>query len=147
MSNTYLVVDGLRATRRGRIDLTDERELFGLALDQRAFGPGRLVVAFTDRRGRLRTIAHTMRTDPPELALVACIAHLGRGAAAAVAFADEPAVMGTLPPEDLPERWARAHAAAEAVAIRLVDWFACDDLAMRSTWLALHDNRPWAWPR
>jgi hypothetical protein len=141
-----LVVSGLRATKRARIDLTDERELFGFALDQRAFGPRRLVVTFADRRGRLRTIAHTPRTDPPELALEACIAVMGRGAASAVAFADEPAVEGTLPPQDLPERWARARATAEAAGIRLVDWFACDDLAVRSTWIAVHGARPWEWP-
>jgi len=47
------------------------------------------VVAFADRTGRFRGLAHTARTDPPELAFACCVEYLGDGADVAVAFCDE----------------------------------------------------------
>jgi hypothetical protein len=64
--------------------------------------------------GRFRGLAHCRRPDPPEAALEPCIQHVGRGAAAAIAFCDEP-----------------------------VDWFACDDDTFRSSFLALRPDAPW----
>ena len=63
-------------------------------LDQRAFGPRRLVVAFANRNGRFRGLAHTRRPEPPEAALAGCIDYMGRGAKVAIAFCDEPVTWG-----------------------------------------------------
>lgn len=71
----YLVVDGYVATAAHKTNL--RYEAMTLALDQRAFGPRRLLAAFSDAEGRLLSIAHTRRTRPPELALPACIDYLG----------------------------------------------------------------------
>ena len=87
MKNKLIIVDGYRATSKDRTNL--RKDTWSLALDQRAFGPRRLVVALSDRRGRFIGLSHTPRTDPPEIALGPCIDHLGGGAAAAVAFCDE----------------------------------------------------------
>src|SRR5687767_12260890 len=104
MDDTVVVVEGYVATERDDTDLSSFREAMGFALDQRAFGPRRLLVAFTEADGRLRAIAHTRRTDPIEIALRGCLEHLGRGAAAAVAFNDEPVHDGP-PADDLAERF------------------------------------------
>ena len=63
--------------------------------------------------------------------LAPCIAHVGRGAAAAVAFCDEPVTEGP-PPTDLAERFALARSIAAFHGVHLVDWFACDDQLFRS---------------
>ena len=123
-------------------DMNLREDVWALALDQRAFGPRRLVVAFADASGRMRSLAHAPRTDPPELALRPCIAHLGRGAAAAVAFCDERVAEGPLPAHsELRFRWARAIAAS--AGIHLVDWIACDDQLFRSVQLALEPDAEW----
>lgn len=140
MDSPLVVVDGFRAGCRDATDLREEAWSF--ALDQRAFGPRRLLVAFADRRGRLRGLAHTARTSPAELALGPCIRHLGRGAAAAVAFCDEPVVFGP-PPADLAARFASARSIAAANGVHLVDWFACDDDLFRSSRLALEPGSEW----
>lgn len=140
MESTLIVVEGFRAGRR---DTTDVRkEAWSFALDQRAFGPRRLLVAFADRHGRFRSLAHTARTSPAELALGPCIEYLGRGAAAAVAFCDEPLVFGP-PPADLAARFASARSIAAANGVHLVDWFACDDLLFRSSRMALEPDSEW----
>jgi hypothetical protein len=144
VTETFIVVDGVRATRRDRTNLRNPKDLFGMALDQRAFGPGRLLVAFANRRGRLRAIAHAPRTDPPERALEACIQHLGAGATHAVAYCDEPVTEGP-PPEGLYERFALACSIADRYGIELADWIACDDQWYRSTRLALFPDDEW-WP-
>ena len=73
---------------------------------------------------------------------ISCIAHLGRGAAAAVAFCDEPVTEGPMPIHNaLRFRWARAIAAN--AGIHLVDWIACDDRLFRSVRLALEPDAEW----
>jgi hypothetical protein len=145
MPDTTVVVDGFRATARDHTDLSSFREALGFALDQRAFGPRRLVVAFTDADGRLRTLAHAPRPDPNDLALRGCIHHLGAGAAAAVAFNDERAVDdGTLPP-DIHDRLWQYRLMCRASGIHLVDWIACDDQAVRSFKLAVEPNAADEW--
>jgi hypothetical protein len=140
MESPPIVVDGWRAGCRDTTNLREEAWSF--ALDQRAFGPRRLLVAFSDRRGRFRGLAHTARTSPAELALGPCIRHAGRGAAAAVAFCDEPLVLGP-PPPDLAARFASARSIAAAHGVHLVDWFACDDDLFRSTRIALDPDSEW----
>src|SRR6202142_4389719 len=96
MKSKLVVVDGYRATAKDKTDL--RRDFLSFALDQRAFGPRRLVVAFSDRRGRLTGLAYTPRTDPPEMALGPCVDFAGQDAAAAVAFCDEHVTNGPPPP-------------------------------------------------
>lgn len=134
----YTIVEGVVATELDDTDLSDMKEAWSFALDQRAFGPGLLLVAFTDRDGCLLGMAHTPRTEPIEVALTCCIDYLGDGAEAAVAFCDELLSDGP-PPDDLAERFASARAVCAASDIHLVDWFACDDLLFRSTRSALGD--------
>ena len=139
-----VVVEGFRATGGQHINLL--QDALSVALDQRAFGPRRLVVAFANRRGRLLALAHARRTDPPELALGPCIEHLGRGAAAAVAYCDEPVVKGPPPPE-VAIRFAHARSIADSFGVFLVDWFACDDDLFRSAQMAVEpDGQWWALP-
>ncbi|MGI8686628.1 MAG: hypothetical protein ACR2MO_16325 [Acidimicrobiales bacterium] len=140
MDNSLIVVEGVRPTRRDRTNLREEAWAF--ALDQRAFGPRRLVVAFADRKGRFRGLAHTSRTDPPEAALAPCIDFLGQGSAAAVAYCDEPVAPGP-PPEDLAVRFACAQSIAASYGVHLVDWFACDDDLFRSSRLAVRPHDEW----
>jgi hypothetical protein len=142
MRDALVVVDGLVAAEHADMNLRDEKELWGYALDQRAFGPRRLLVAFADADGRLRAIAHAKRTDPIDLALRACLQHLGHGAAAAVAFNDEPVVEG--PPEPgLADRFWLARTICAASGVHLVDWISCDDDLFRSTRLALEPDGEW----
>jgi hypothetical protein len=141
MDSKLIVVDGLKATVD---DMNLRNDAWSLALDQRAFGPRRLVVAFALRDGTLRTMAHCRRTDPPELALEPCIRHVGLGTDVAIAFCDEPVVEGPPPPE-IADRFAEACAVAAEFRIHLVDWIACDDQMFRSFRLALFPGEPW-WP-
>ncbi len=143
MDSTLIVVDGLVATDKDRTDL--RKEAWDFALDQRAFGPRRLLVAFAAGDGRFLTLAHTRRPDPPEAALGPCIDHSGRGAAAAVAFCDEPVKNGPPPPE-LVARFAKARSIAASYGVHLVDWIACDDDLFRCARLrsvAPADDRDW----
>jgi hypothetical protein len=134
-----IVVEGLRAVGDLDIDLRSDHGLWSLALDQRCFGPGRLLVAFGDSSGECVGLAHTRRTDPLELALIACFdyfADVAPNAVMAVAYCDEP-VDTAGPPLDLQERWDTACRIAHDADIELVDWIACDDTNFRSTWFAL----------
>jgi len=140
MDNKLVVVEGYVATAKDGTDL--RKDAWSFALDQRAFGPGRLLVAFADRRGRLLSLAHCSRTDPAEAAMGACIQHLGRGARAAVAFCDEPVKAGPPPPE-LAGRFALARLIAVPYGVHLVDWIACDDQLFRSTRFALDPHCEW----
>lgn len=140
MKKSLIVVDGYVATDKDDSNLQEQALSF--AFDQRAFGPRRLLVAFADRSGRFRGLAHAPRTDPPEAALPACIEHVGRGAVAAVAFCDETVVEGP-PPPDLATRFASACSLAADYGVHLVDWFACDDQVIRSARLALHPEAEW----
>lgn len=140
MDSTLIVVDGYITTADVDTDLHDDAWSF--VLDQRAFGPRRLLVAFADADGRFRGLAHARRTEPPEAALGPCIQHIGIGAAVAIAYCDEP-VVADAPPPDLAERFDNARAIAAYYGIHLVDWFACDDHMFRSSQLALHPDEPW----
>lgn len=140
MEPVEITVSGFVAVAGAGMDL--RKDVWALALDQRAFGPRRLVVAFADASGRTRSLAHAPRPDPPELALGPCIAHLGRGAAAAVAFCDEPVAEGPMSIHNAVRfHWARAIAADAGV--HLVDWIACDDWLFRSARLALEPDAEW----
>lgn len=106
--------------------------VWSFALDQRAFGPRKLWVAFADEDGTFRGLAYTDRTDPPDTAFDACLQYLGAGAAAAaIAFCDQP-VADRPPPTESVELFERAQAIATSYGIRLVDWIACDDDKFRS---------------
>lgn len=144
MSQTLIVVEGLVPV--AETDLNDVRaKVWAYALDQRAFGPRRLLVAFTEANGRLRVLAHANRTTDPLLSFEACLDHLGEGAAAAVAFCDEPVAAGP-PPPDFLERFDVARGLARTCGVHLVDWFACDDeqfRAARLMTLALEDQPDW----
>lgn len=107
------------------------QSVWSFALDQRAFGPRKLLVAFADEDGTFRGLAFTARTDPLDLAFDACLQYLGTGAAAAIAFCDQPVAEGDLPPEQI-ELFERAQVIAASYGIRLVDWIACDDDKFRS---------------
>lgn len=120
-------------------------EAWSLALDQRAFGPRRLVVAFCDGGGAMTLLAHTDRTDPPHLALAACCEYavdVGVGLAAAVAFCDEP-LHWEPPPDDLGELFATLRDTCYHHGIHLVDWFSCDDDLFRSTRIAVEPESGW----
>ena len=142
MHDALVVVEGLVATDLDDTDLSDFNVAMSFALDQRAFGPRRLVVAFADAHGRFRGIAYAKRTEPFDLALRACLQHLGDGAAAAVVFNDEPVAWGELP-ADQAERFALASLLCRVRGIHLVDWVCCDDQLVRSTKLALGPADEW----
>jgi hypothetical protein len=140
MPGKLIVVDGYRATAKDKTNLRDDA--WSIALDQRAFGPRRLLVAFSDRRGRFIGLAYTKRTEPRENALGPCIEHVGRGAAAAVAYCDEVVKPGP-PPPDVAPRFARARSIADSYGIYLVDWIACDDQMFRSSRFAVDPDCTW----
>jgi hypothetical protein len=127
---------------RADVDLDICDEVWPMALDQRAFGPRRLVVAFADAHARLIALAHAPRTDSPELALGPCIQHAGLGSAAAVAFCDEPVQWGP-PSEDVSSRFDLARSIAADFGVRLLDWIACDDDVYRSFRIALFPDEEW----
>jgi len=107
-------------------------QVLGIALDQRAFGPQRLMVAFAAVDGRFLALTYTERTAPIEPALRACLLHfdaLGRGGeghVAAVALCDE-AVHAGPPPPQFTTTFERAKDIAQQHGVHLVDWIACDD--------------------
>ena len=136
-----IVVDAVVPTDADDTDL--RRDAWSFALDQRAFGPRKLLVAFADADGTFRGLAYSDRTDPPELAVGPCIAHLGRGAAAAIAFCDEEVVDGPIDLDQLQCRFAIASAVCASAGIHLVDWVACDDDRFRSSRIALHGPDEW----
>jgi len=145
MRNSGLaVVEAIVPTRKDHTNLRRERFLF--ALDQRAFGPGRVLVAFADRRARFVGLAHTRRPKRPEDALDPCIQHMrtfprASEAVAAVAYCDER--VNDEPPGDMATRFAYGRLIAMESGIHLVDWFACDDERFRSSKLALEPGQPW----
>lgn len=130
MGSRTIIVRG--TTDVNEIDL--RWEAWALAFDQRYFGARKLLVAFADGGGRMLSFAVTDRPDPPEAALAPCIRQFGLGARAAVAFCDE---MIDSDSPDLAARFAVARSTCAEWSVHLVDWFACDDLTMRSTRLAL----------
>ncbi len=140
VEHELIVVSGCVATDTN--DTNIREKAWSFALDQRAFGPRRLLVAFADADGRFRALAYCRRSVPPEDGLEPCIKHVGSGAAAAVAFCDEPVSSGP-PPPDLADRFSRAQSIAASHGIHLVDWFACDDDLFRSARLTLEPDGEW----
>lgn len=125
MSSSRIVVEGVVPVAESELNDVPN-QIWAYAMDQRAFGPRRLLVVFTNAAGRLRSLAHANRTDRPLLAFEACLRHLGTGAAAAVALCDEPVAPGPLSTDRL-ERFTEARLLAAAYGVHLVDWIACDD--------------------
>jgi hypothetical protein len=141
MSSGAVVVGGVVPARGFKCNIRDE--VWSYALDQRAFGPGQLVVAFGDRRGTFRAMAHCRRTEPFTAGLTACILHLGRGTEAAVVLNDERVEAGPPDLEALAARFALARSVCAATGIHLVDWIGCDDQLFRSTRLAIDPESDW----
>lgn len=137
---TGLIVDGYVPTKDDATNLREDA--WSLALDQRALGPRQLIVAFADADGSFRGLAYTDRTDPPDAAFKACVDFLGAGAAAAIAYCDEPVAHGE-PPDGFMLRFARMREVAANRGVRLIDWIACDDELFRSSSLSLGGNTAW----
>lgn len=110
-------------------------DAWGIALDQRYFGPRQFLVVTSRADGDVLSLAHCDRTDPPEIALMYCLDTLDDGAAAAVAYSDEP--VGSDCPPGLEERFATARAVANEYGVHLVDWMLCDDTQILSMRLSL----------
>ena len=146
MAEDLVVVEGVVPARGFKTNVRDE--VWSYALDQRAWGPRRLTVAFADRRGTFRAMANCRRTEPFTIGLAACIAHLGRGAAAAVALNDEEVRPGPVDLDALRTRFELARSVCAAAGIHLVDWIGCDDDNFRSTRMAIdHEGEWWDVPR
>lgn len=123
-------------------DLRSEKDTWDFALDQRAFGPRRLLVVTARRDGRVLGLAHCGRTDPPEIGLAACLDSLDDGAEAAVAYCDE--AVSEDPAPDLGDRFGAARRAAAQYGVYLVDWIMCDDTVFRSLRMLLEpDTERW----
>jgi hypothetical protein len=137
-----VVVDGYVADDCD-LSLHRSQHVWALALDQRVFGPRRLIVAFGAADGRLVGLAHTPRVNPPELTLGFCFEYFLDRADAdqAIAYCDEPVRRGPMSPR-LVARWGFARAIAEHHGIELLDWIACDDQEFRSARLAAACHRP-----
>lgn len=107
-------------------------QILGIAMDQRAFGPRQLMVAFAAFDGRFLALLYCRRTEPVDDALEACLLHfdsLGRGGeanVAAVVLCDEPVGDGPTPPE-FTAKFESAKRIAHEHAVHLVDWIGCDD--------------------
>ena len=107
-------------------------QILGFAMDQRAFGPRQLMVAFAAYDGRFLALMYARRTDPADTAFEACLRHfeaVGRGGethAAAVVLCDEMVENGPVPPSFV-ARFDRARDLAAMHRVHLVDWMACDD--------------------
>ncbi len=132
------IVEGYRYTGDD-LDLSGP-DFWGFALDQRAFGPRRLVVVTARSDGAVLGLAHCERTEPPELALKCCLAALGDGDIA-VAYSDEP--VSADPPIGLRDRLDTARVAARELGVHLVDWIMCDDLQMRSMHITQEGSSHW----
>ena len=134
-----IIVEGYRYTGDD-VDLSGN-DLWRFALDQRAFGPRQLVVVTARGDGALLGLAHCELTEPPEFALECCLDTLDDGAAAAVAYSDEPVSAET--PLGLRGRLDTARIAAREFGVHLVDWIMCDPIQMRSMSITLEAYNPW----
>ena len=135
-STDIIVVDALAPNPDVDHDPLPE-QILGIALDQRAFGPRQLMVAFAAYDGRFLLLTYAKRTDPVRLALEGCLQHfdtLGRGGearAAAVVLCDEAVQDGPTPPGFI-TKFTQAKSLARRFGVHLVDWIACDDDMFRS---------------
>ena len=142
MNLQTIVVESLISTNPDDdLDLRGD-DAWALALDQRAFGPRRLVVAFANSLGRLVGLAHAPRTDPTWYAMACCLDHFGPGPSAAIVYCDEP-VTWEPPPPELGAQFECARQVASNYDVHLVDWFACDDQTFRSSRIALDPDGEW----
>jgi hypothetical protein len=128
-------------------ELSLRENAWSLALDQQAFGPGRLLVATADRAGNLLAIAHTTTTDPPHFGLACCLEHTFRNGIVpegAVVFNDEPVEWGP-PPAELRFRFVTAREQCAQFGVHLVDWFCCDadSELIRSSRIAFDPDSEW----
>lgn len=141
-------VDGLAPNPECEHDPLQD-QILGIALDQRAFGPRKLMVAFAAYDGRFLLLAYAQRTDPMEVALEGCLQYFdsfGRGGeqqAAAVVLCDQPVEEGAVTPEFI-ATFEQAQRIARKYGVHLVDWFACDDDLIRCA--RLHTFPPEADP-
>jgi hypothetical protein len=147
MDRTTVVVDALMARDKHDVSLRDDA--WSIALDQQAFGPGRILLAAADHAGDLLAIIHTRTTDPPDLGLAYCLEHLlglalTPAAAAAVVFTNERVGFGP-PPPDLEFHFRAAREMVKVFGLHLVDWFACDRRGelIRSTRMAIDPDSDW----
>ncbi len=132
---------------RDPAELSLREDAWSLALDQQAFGPGRMLVATADRAGRLLAIAHTTTTDPPHLGLSCCLEHTFRSGIfpeAAVVFNDETVQWGP-PPAELKLRFTTCRELCAQFGVHLVDWFCCDqdNELFRSARIAFDPDSEW----
>ncbi len=141
MHQQTIVVEGFQNTGDGP-DLSDVAAI-EFALDQRAFGRERLVVAGTDRRGTLVGLVHCPMTDPVETSFECCLDQLRDfGAEAAVAYSDEPVEKGSITAE-LRNRFGRTRAIAAVFGIHLVDWIQCGDTRIQSLKFGSSEDATW----
>lgn len=142
------VVECLRSTDEDDTNLI--RDHMSFLLDQRAFGPRRLLIFFTDERADMHYLTHCPRHDDLLVAVMCSIdtvmhgnPHAQQHVRAAVVFNDEPVS------EDIPGNLAQRFEAVSAVfaahGITLVDWWMCDDQLFRSMRFSVDPNQPW-WP-
>lgn len=138
-----VVIDSYFAVEDCDVSLYCAEDVWSLALDQRAFGPRQLIIAFGDADGRMVGVTHTPREDPPELTFGFCVEHFLQRADAdvAMAFCDEPVTATEITPRVL-ARWSLAREIADDHGVELLDWIACDDHEFRSARLVeLCDRR------
>lgn len=140
MNLTTLVVESFRV-EGSELDLRGD-DAWTMCLDQRRFGPRRLVVAFADAEGHHIGLSHAPRTDPPWYAMACCLDNFGPGPAAAIVYHDEPVAWGPPPPEQLCA-FELARDVAASYGVHLVDWFACDDRMYRSMRVAADPEGEW----
>jgi hypothetical protein len=126
---SLIVVDACLPTAIDDTNIRDDP--WSIAMDQRAFGPRKLLVAFADADGTFRGLAFTARTKPIDDAFRACLAYIGAGAAAAIAYCDEPVSQGEPPPGSR-QRFQRMRWIAVTYGVHLVDWISCDDEMFRT---------------
>lgn len=111
--------------------------MWSFALDQRCFGPRQLVVVTARTDGGLLGLAHCQQSGSHEVDLKCCLGALDDGAAAVVAYSDEPVCLEPTP--DLRQRFDTARRTANKFGVHLVDWIMCDDINFRSMKISLED--------
>jgi hypothetical protein len=129
--------------------------ILGIALDQRAFGPRKLMVAFAAYDGRFLALTYAPRTDPVQTAIEGSLRYFdtyvrgGQVDVAAVVLCDEPVTDGPTPPEFI-DKFELARTIARRHNVHLVDWIGCDDdlfrCARRSTFTPVADPDWWDVP-
>lgn len=111
--------------------------VLSIALDQRAFGPRKLWVAFATYDARFLGLTYAPRTDPVGPALECSLDFFNSmieperdEGAAAVVLCDEPVRHGPVPSAFI-KKFLRARDMAADHQVHLVDWIGCDDNLFR----------------